>query len=308
MPHCDPVADVRAAIWACKARDYNMEGIPMFLRLEDLRPRARATPPSGDAHLERLARHYLDRLGGNPAHAAAAQEVLAAHHFDPVEGETSGGPYVRVVNYHNTSRERQAEHEREILGLGERFSAVDEAGLHALLSGGELPGADAPGVLPVFYEGYRNNYEVALPMVERAGLRAWFFLVLAFVDAPVEGQYAFARSRYIGLAENDRPGRRCAMTWDELRDVVARGHVVACHTATHCAASSISTPEDARRELFGSRERLEEELGTRVQTLAWLLGAPYGEHDRADAAVRAAGYRLVFSNAKVQRIPESPVP
>jgi peptidoglycan/xylan/chitin deacetylase (PgdA/CDA1 family) len=301
MPPFDPVPDVRAAIWACKTRDYNMEGIPMFLALEDLAQGKSAMPVTGDGPLDDLARHYLDMLGGEPVHAAAAQEVLAAHHFVPAEGEDPGGPLLRAVNFHNTSRDRRGEYERQILELGERFAAIDEAGLHALLSGeGTL--LSRPAVLPVLYEGYRNNYEVALPLIERAGLRAWFFVVTGFIDAPVEEQCAFARSHYIGLSGNDRPRERCAMTWDELRDVVARGHVVACHTTTHCAASSISTPDDARRELFHSRERLEEELGTEVQTLAWLLGAPYGEHHRADAGVRAAGYRLVFSNAKIQRI------
>lgn len=93
------------------------------------------------------------------------------------------------------------------------------------------------------------------------------------------------------------------MTWDELRDVVARGHVVACHTATHCAIVDVRTPEDVQRELIGSRQRLEEELGREVRTLAWLSGASYGENERVDAAVREAGYRLVFSNTKIQHLP-----
>jgi peptidoglycan/xylan/chitin deacetylase (PgdA/CDA1 family) len=280
-----------------------MEGIPMFLALEDLARREPAMPVTGNGLLDDLARHYLDRLGGEPVHAAAAQEVLAAHHFVPADGEDFGGPLLRAVNFHDTSRDRWGKYEHQILDLGERFASIDEAGLHALLSGEGNP-PPKPAVLPVLYEGYSNNYEVALPLIERAGLRAWFFVVTGFIDAPVGKQYAFARSHYIGLSGDDRPGERCAMTWDELRDVVARGHVVACHTTTHCAVSSISTPGNARRELLHSRERLEEELGIEVQTLAWLLGSPYGEHDRADAAVREAGYRLIFSNAKIQRISE----
>ena len=92
------------------------------------------------------------------------------------------------------------------------------------------------------------------------------------------------------------------MTWDELRDVASRGHVVACHTATHCAISDVRTPEDVQRELVRPRRRLEQELGREVRTLAWLSGAPYGGNDRVDPAVREAGYRLVFSNTKIQRL------
>jgi hypothetical protein len=33
------------------------------------------------------------------------------------------------------------------------------------------------------------------------------------------------------------------------------------------------------------------------------LGTPYGENERTEAAVREAGYRLLFSNTKAQRVP-----
>jgi len=73
----------------------------------------------------------------------------------------------------------------------------------------------------------------ALPLLERAGLRGWFFIPTSFIEAPVPEQHAFARAHHIGLTDDDQAGGRCAMTWDELRYVVFRGHVVACHTATH---------------------------------------------------------------------------
>jgi peptidoglycan/xylan/chitin deacetylase (PgdA/CDA1 family) len=139
-------------------------------------------------------------------------------------------------------------------------------------------------------------------LLERAGLRGWFFIPTSFIDTPVLEQHAFARTHHIGLTGEDRAGDRCAMTWDELRDVVARGHVVACHTATHCAIVDVETREDVQRELAGSHQRLEQELGREVRILAWLSGAPYGENGRVDAAVREEGYRLVFSNTKIQRL------
>ena len=72
--------------------------------------------------------------------------------------------------------------------------------------------------------------------------------------------------------------------------------------AAHCAIVDVKTLEDVQRELVGSRQRLEQELGREVRTLAWLSGAPYGENERVDTAVREAGYRMVFSNTKVQHI------
>jgi peptidoglycan/xylan/chitin deacetylase (PgdA/CDA1 family) len=188
------------------------------------------------------------------------------------------------------------------VAAGERFGSVGEDDLGRLLSGGAWRDQKPP-LLPVFYEGHPNNYDVALPLLERAGLRGWFFVPTAFIDTPVSEQHSFARAHHIGLTDDDHAGKRCAMTWDELRDVVARGHVVACHTATHCAVVDIEPPEDARLELAYSRQRLEHELGREVRCLAWFLGTPYGENERANAAVREAGYRLLFTNTKVQHVP-----
>lgn len=312
-----PVTDLERAVLECQGRDYNLEGIPMFLVLEGSAP-----SPGGavGGRLDRLVENYLGRLVADGEQsslldAATALEVLAARHFDPEDGEGpvtttvalgrhAAGPLVRTINFHNTARAQSVEVERQLLGVGERYRSVDEDDLDGLLSGKEWQGRKPP-LIPVLYEGYRNNYEVALPLLERAGLRGWFFIPTSFIDTPVPEQYAFARAHHIGLTDDDYAGGRCAMTWDELRDVVARGHVVACHTATHCEIVDVKTPEDVQRELIGSRQRLEEELGREVRTLAWLSGAPYGENERVDAAVREAGYQVVFSNAKIQRLPKA---
>jgi hypothetical protein len=309
-----PVTDLERAIHACRGRDYNLEGIPMFLVLESLIPDT-ARGSTLDGRLGRLLVDYLGRLDGDQASlldAATALEVLAAYHFDlgddedPVTGTVAlaghaAGALVRTINFHNTPPARSDEVGRQLLAAGERFRSVGEDDLEGLLSGGAWQGREPP-LIPVFYEGYRNNYDVALPLLERAGLRGWFFVPTSFIDTPVPEQYDFATAHDIGLTDDDHVGGRCAMTWDELRDVVARGHAVACHTATHCAIVDVKTLEDVQRELVGSRQRLEQELGREVRTLAWLSGAPYGENGRVDTAVREAGYLTVFSNTKVQRI------
>jgi Polysaccharide deacetylase len=310
-----PVTDLERAILDCKRRDYNLDGIPMYLVLED--PTSDPAPRSAEGgRLGRLVADYLGRLVAGRDQAslpdvATALEVIAAYHFDPENGEApvtgaalgklATGPLVRTINFHNTIGAHAARLERQLMAAGERFDAVDEDDLDGLLSGRAWHGRKPP-LIPVFYEGYRNNYDVALPLLERAGLRGWFFIPTSFIDTPVPEQYAFARAHHIGLTDEDRAGDRCAMTWDELRDVAARGHVVACHTATHCAIVDVGTPEDVQRELVDSRRRLEQELGREVTILAWLSGAPYGENERVDAAVREEGYRLVFSNSKIQRL------
>jgi Polysaccharide deacetylase len=209
------------------------------------------------------------------------------------------GPRVRAINFHNTPAQDAPRYAAQLAGLGERYGPVDEAGLNALFDGVALPHG-RPGLLPVLYEGYRNNYEVALELIEREGLVAWLLVPSDFPSVAVGAQHAFAEAHEIGLTGVDP--ERVAVTWDELRDVVARGHVVACHTATHAGIADAQTPGAAERELAGAKATLEAQLGVDVSTFAWLWGSPVGVDADLDARLRALGYRYVFSNTKIQRL------
>jgi N-acetylmuramic acid 6-phosphate etherase len=193
----------------------------MYLVLED----ATLDPTLSDAEggrLGRLVADYLGRLVAERDQAwlldvTTALEVLAAYHFDPEDGEApvtcaaafeklSAGPLVRTINFHNTARAHAAGIEHQLMAAGERFGAVDEDDLDRLLSGGAWHGRKPP-LIPVFYEGYRNNYDVALTLLERAGLRGWFFIPTSFIDTPVPDQHAFARAHQL-MVEAWRSGGR----------------------------------------------------------------------------------------------------
>lgn len=219
---------------------------------------------------------------------AQASERLTSH------------PLVRVINYHNTLARDRGRHAAQLAAIAGRVRPLDEDGLEALFDG--VPSDDPrPPVIPVLYEGLRNNYDVALELIEGAGLKAWIFPLTGFVGAPVERQRAYADANHIGLTDVD-PEPRVAMTWDELRDIVRRGHVVCCHTESHAGIEDCPTPDDVQRELIAPKALLEEQLQIEVKTFAWLWGTHYGESERLDRIVKDAGYRFVFSNTKIQRI------
>jgi peptidoglycan/xylan/chitin deacetylase (PgdA/CDA1 family) len=215
-------------------------------------------------------------------------------------GSMPAGPLVRTLNIHNTPRRRAAELERVLVAAAAGWVDADEAEIVAVLAGRLRP--RAPVVLPLLFEAYRNHYDVALPLLERAGLRGWFFVPTGFVDAPAAEQRAFAARHQLYPSEDEHGDGRVAMSWDELREVAARGHVIACHTETHCGVADLDTPARSHAELVASRARLEDELGREVRTLAWLWGSAFGEDARADAAMRDAGYALVVSATRIQRI------
>jgi peptidoglycan/xylan/chitin deacetylase (PgdA/CDA1 family) len=290
--------DVAAARAICDARDTNLEGIPTFVALQDL---AGGGDPATEPVLTAQAAAYVEGAGS----LAKGLEALAADAFGP---ETELPGFVRVINYHNTIARREDALRAQLADAAERFAPIGEAQMMALIAGEPWTG-DRPPVVPVFYEGYRNNYDVALKLLEETGLIGWFVVPSAFPDAPVAEQRAWAERYDVGLEEDeaDFPADgRYALTWDELRAIAGAGHVVACHTAHHRGTADIVTDEDVRVELVDSRARLEAELGRPVRGLAFLWGSPWGEAPAVDAAVLDAGYELVISNTKWQRLRARP--
>lgn len=221
--------------------------------------------------------------------------------FDRLMRGLLAGSFVRVINYHNTPQRRFEEYDRQLARYAETFGPADEQDIEDYLRTGEWR-RGKPGLIPVFFEGYLNNYEVGAALAEKHGFIAWFLIPSAFPGQPVERQREFAKAHHIGLIEDD--GRRVAMNWDEVRDLEARGHVIASHTRTHSALNLASSEEELRDEIVRSQYDFEEQLGHPVKTFAWLYGSEYGGDPRADRLVHEAGYRLLFSNFQIQKVPD----
>ena len=212
-------------------------------------------------------------------------------------------PLIRTVNFHNTPRARIAEYERQLEQYSRSFSAVGENDLDEYLKTGTWHKAK-PGLIVAFYNGYRNNYDVSLPLLERYGFTGWFFVATGFVDTSPAKQLAFAAKHTLTTVKNEYPDGRYALSWDELKEI-DRKHVVASHTRTHAKLAA----EDSKMlegEIVGPQQDFEMHLRHRVRSFASLSGAPYGEQKHTDSLIQAAHYQFIFSNFKIQRLPVEP--
>ncbi|MGE6737229.1 polysaccharide deacetylase family protein, partial [Streptomyces sp. NPDC059900] len=188
--------------------------------------------------------------------------------FSGQEQALRSGQYLRVVNYHNTPHADTDKIRGELKTLAEHFSAVTLEDLDQFRTTGRWH-KSRPGVIPVFYEGYRNNAEVAAPLAEEAGLTAWFFICTAFLDVPVADQYDYANAHNIDLVQENAKGERLAMTWDDVAEL-SRRHVVTPHTANHAEAASLHTGADLEREIFEPKRRMDEVTGQDAACTAFL--------------------------------------
>ncbi|WDR01330.1 polysaccharide deacetylase family protein [Devosia algicola] len=194
---------------------------------------------------------------------------------------------------------RADQYDREFAALAARYAPVREDHLQTYLRTNRWP-MDREGVLPVFYNGYRNNFDVARPLLEKHGLVGWFMAVPGYTDCPFNEQSKFAASHTIATVPDEYSDGRSALSWDELR-ALDGPHVVASHTRSHTRVG-LDDAAVMHSEIVGAQEDFTRELGHPVRSFAWLHGGRYGHNRFADAAVDRAGYEFLFSNFAVQKL------
>ncbi len=229
-------------------------------------------------------------MSSKPTFAARAAEL---------EKSFATHPVIRAVNFHSTSRAQVDHYDRQLAQYSRAFSSVNEDELSEYLATGRWH-KPQPGLIVSVFEGYRNSFEVLTPLIEKHGFIGWYWVITGFINTPVPDQLTYAAHHDIDMLTHEYPDGRYALTWDELRRLDKR-HVIACHTRSHTLLAGLS-PETRREEVVGSQEQFKKHLGHPVRSFVSLTGPPYGEDAVTDRLIDAAGFELVFSNFRIQRI------
>ncbi len=154
-----------------------------------------------------------------------------------------------------------------------------------------LQNLDKKQVVITFDDGYKNNLDVAYPVLKKSGLKATVYVPFNFIDnnefawwdkLENENLYHLAESlkslhpsqlnkKVTELTKNkEKPEKYNFMTWSDLKkieDVFEIGG----HTITHPILTNISMDE-ARKEIVNSKVRLEEKLGHPIVSFSYPNG------------------------------------
>ncbi|MEZ5776911.1 MAG: polysaccharide deacetylase family protein [Paracoccaceae bacterium] len=208
------------------------------------------------------------------------------------------GRAIHLINYHATPSIHASGYRAQIGACAGKFSSLAEGGVGGLFG----VRAGKPVLAPILFEGFRDNYDVLLPILEEFGFVGWFFIPSHFLNVPPRRQRIFAARHELHYGPDAYPGERIALSWAELRDAHARGHMVACHSRNHTALHPDTPDAVLYDEIVLAKRELEEGLGAEVDTFCYLYGAEYGLNPRADKLLVEAGFRYLFSNFRLQRL------
>jgi peptidoglycan/xylan/chitin deacetylase (PgdA/CDA1 family) len=130
-------------------------------------------------------------------------------------------------------------------------------------------------VVITFDDGYQSFYVHALPELLRYGFTATMFIVPTFASSSALGETL-----------------REYMTWNEVREIRKQGISIGSHTVSHPELNALA-PEQIRHEIIISKEIIEYEIGSQVQSFSYPYAFP--EHDQraitlVREALQSAGY------------------
>lgn len=216
-----------------------------------------------------------------------------------------------------------AEFERLIAYLASNCDVVDAEGAARAMAHRR----SGRRVLVTFDDGYRDNHDVAWPVLRRHGVPALLFLATGFLDRPRlswwdeaallagddEAALRETITRYKALPADradavldelaertgrPRPGPEAAdgvwMTWDMARAMRDGGVDIGGHTHDHGILGRMS-PEAQEEQIATGARRLREELGVAQRWFSYPVGSPEAYDEHSVAAARRHGAELAFT-------------
>lgn len=214
--------------------------------------------------------------------AARFFDVSGINYLGYVSQKMFKFPFIRVINYHDITKNQADNFEKQLQFYSNRFVNVTEKDLREFLTNGNWK-HKKPGLILSFDDGLRSHYEIAAPLLEKYGFTGWFFVpVGAISDLP---EPVFLEKTIEDIKEN--------YLNSEQLEYLDKNHIVGCHTETHRRLGKENSDEIMKRETLGAKQKFEKMLGHNVEIFCW-VGGEENSYSKNAADFIKQGYHLSF--------------
>lgn len=134
-----------------------------------------------------------------------------------------------------------------------------------------------------FDDGYRDNHDLAAPILKECNLTATFFVTTQFIG-----------TNHVPWWDAKQGVLREWMNWEQVESLHRMGFEIGSHTMTHADLGSVSG-EQALDEMLNSRIELEQRLSSPVTLFAYPYGGTGNITEKTRELVKVAGYSCCCS-------------
>jgi peptidoglycan/xylan/chitin deacetylase (PgdA/CDA1 family) len=171
-----------------------------------------------------------------------------------------------VLNYHSTPLKFKDNFEKQINFYQAHFSIISPNDLKNFYAN-KLE-SKKPKLLITFDDGLSNN-KYALQILDKYKIKALLFIVPDFIAATQQKEYYTTHIRNeINPFIDSQPEDFTALSWNELKEIIANGHLVGSHTMSHTLKANTSDNEVLNREITTSKNSIESQLNISVENFS----------------------------------------
>jgi peptidoglycan/xylan/chitin deacetylase (PgdA/CDA1 family) len=202
-------------------------------------------------------------------------------------------PFIHSVTYHDTPTNFKENFRNQLTWYKKNYVDTNLSDLLAFLKDGTWK-HEKPGLIISFDDGLRSNFDVALPLLEEFGFTGWFMVPVGLVDIPPAEQQQFAKEQQIDFFAEKNVDPRIIVSWEEIREMEERGHIITCHSMFHNRLSDKLSMDELKTEIIGSKNKLERKLQHTIDMFTWVGGEDWAYSKGAFKMMMSAEYKLIF--------------